>query len=453
MPNYRQLASALAAAVALAATAEAAEPLFAPNVTGFALGNGLEVVVIPDHRSPVVTHMVWYKVGSADDPLGKSGLAHFLEHLMFKGTADTPAGAFSARVAALGGNDNAFTTPDATAYHQTVARQHLGLMMEFEADRMVNLEITEEAMLSERQVIIQERRQSVDNRPNSRLGEMVRSTLFQNSRYGIPTLGWEHELVALDNGDALALYRTYYTPNNAVVVVAGDVTEEDVRALAVATYGRLPRGPDLPPRVRLVEPEPAAARTVSLSDPRVTEPSFSRVYLVPSGGSGEPGEAEALSVLAEILGGSSTSRFYRRLIIDEAIATGARAGYSGAFLGSGTFSVGGSPRGTATLAELEQAMDGVIADLLLNGVTEEELLRAKRGVRAAVIYAQDNPSSLARVFGAALVRGDTIADVQQSPERLAAVTVDDVNAVARKYLTAQRSVTSYLLTAPERSGS
>ncbi len=223
------IALALLGTLATATLAAAAEPLFAPNVTSFSLANGLQVVVIPDHRAPVVTHMVWYKVGAADDPPGKSGIAHFLEHLMFKGTATNPEGAFSARVAALGGNDNAFTTEDATVFHQTIAKQHLGLMMQFEADRMANLQITDAAVTPERQVILEERRMRIDNSPGAELGEEVDATLYQNSHYGIPTIGWEHEMEGLDRVDATSFYDRYYTPNNAIVVVAGDVTEDEVR--------------------------------------------------------------------------------------------------------------------------------------------------------------------------------------------------------------------------------
>src|SRR5581483_6412720 len=242
--NLSRIAVAGAALAALAAiafspaAASAADPLvIGSNVTTFTLANGLQVVVIPDHRSPTVTHMVWYRVGSADDPPGKSGIAHFLEHLMFKGTRDHPAGDFSARVAAIGGNENAFTTEDATVYHQSVAKEHLGLMMEYEADRMQNLVIDDAAVTPERRVILEERRMRTDNSPGARLGEAVDAALYQNSHYGIPVIGWANEMAKLSRDDAVSFYDRYYTPNNAIVVVAGDVTEDEVRRLAEATYG------------------------------------------------------------------------------------------------------------------------------------------------------------------------------------------------------------------------
>ena len=271
--------------------------------------------------------MVWYKVGSADEQPGKSGIAHFLEHLMFKGTTLHPAGDFSARVSEIGGNENAFTTTDYTVFHQNVAKEQLGLMMAYEADRMANLVLTDEAVLPERQVILEERRSRTDNDPGAQLGEAVSAALYENSHYGIPVIGWEHEMAQLDRADAVAFYNRYYTPNNAVLVVAGDVTADEVKSLAEATYGKLPRRAEPPPRVRAREPEPLAARTVTLSDARVTQPSLRRSYLVPSYGTAVGNEAEALDVLSEIFGGGTTSLLYRQLVIEKGVATSAGAGY------------------------------------------------------------------------------------------------------------------------------
>ncbi len=451
-PLIRTAVAGVVAALFLGFTAAAASaantPTFAADVTSFTLANGLQVVVIPDHRAPVVTHMVWYRVGAADDPPGKSGIAHFLEHLMFKGTTTYPKGDFSARVEAVGGNDNAFTTEDYTAYFQTVAKQHLGLMMAYEADRMANLRITDAALLPERQVILEERRMRIDNNPGARLGEAMDAALYENSHYGIPTIGWAHEMATLDRADALAVYDRYYTPNNAIVVVAGDVTEAEVRQLAEATYGKLARRADPPPRMRLKEPPPQAARVVTLADARVTQPSFRRSYLAPSRRTGAPGEAEALDVLADILGGGSTSRLYRQLVVEKGIAITARAGYDPGGIGPSAFSLGGTPRGDTTVTGLAAAFDHVIADLIDKGVTADELARAKERVRAAAIYAEDSPRTLANVFGETLATGGTIAEVQNWPDRIAAVTADQVVAVARKYLDIRRSVTGYLVPGP-----
>ena len=441
-------------AVPLMVSVAAAEaPKFARNATSFSLDNGLQDEVIPDHRAPIVTHMVWYKAGAADERPGESGIAHFLEHLMFKGTKEHPEGEFSKVVNSVGGNENAFTTDDVTAYHQTVAKQHLPLMMEFEADRMANLVLDDAAVLTERDVILEERGQRTDGDPAAQLNEAVRSALFQNSRYGIPTIGWAHEMAELDLADAVSWYDRYYTPNNAIVIVAGDVTVEEVRRLAEATYGKVPRRFDPPPRERAREPEPLASRTVTLSDPQVTQPSMQRVYLAPSYATGEPGEGEALDLLSEILGGGTTSRLYRDLVVDQAIAASAGAFYQSNALGEAMFGFYGVPRGDATIAELEAAIDAAIAEVVASGVTGEELAGAKRRLLAATVYAEDSASSLANALGTALGTGSTLQEAQDWPTAIDAVTLDQVAAAARKYLDIKRSVTGYLVGDPSRNPS
>lgn len=426
---------------------------FADQVETFTLDNGLQVVVIPDHRAPIVTHMVWYKAGAADDPPGDSGIAHFLEHLMFKGTKDHPEGEFSAVINSVGGNENAFTTDDTTVYHQNVAKQHLGLMMTFEADRMANLVIDDSAVIPERGVILEERRSRIDNEPSAQLGEAIGSTLFQNSGYGTPTIGWAHEMAELDREDALAFYDRYYTPNNAILIVAGDVTVEEVRSLAEQTYGQVARRADPPDRLRPGEPEPLAPRTVTLADPRVTQPVISRTFLAPSYTTGEPGEAVALDLLADILGSGSASRLYRELVAEKGVATSAGAYYRSNVLGDTQFALFGVPRGDVSLDALMVDIEAVVDDLIVNGVTEEELDRAKRRVRAAAVYAQDSHASLARVFGTALVTGQSVEDVQTWPAEVEAVTADQIVDAARKVLDVRRSVTGYLVGAPEENPS
>nr|MDQ2704409.1 insulinase family protein [Pseudomonadota bacterium] len=311
-----------------AAAAAAVDRTPAENrVSNFLLDNGMEVVVIPDRRAPIVTHMVWYKVGSADELPGKSGIAHFFEHLMFKGTADHKAGEFGAKIAEIGGSENAFTSDDYTAYFQTVTPEALETMMEYEADRMRGLILTDAVIGPERDVVLEERRSRVENNPEALLAEEVAATLYQNHPYGIPVIGWMHEMEKLNRTDAVAFYDRYYAPNNAILVVAGDVDAKEVRELAEKTYGKVPRGPDLPPRVRPQEPEQNTARTVTLTDPRVSVPSFSRSWLTPSYNSAEPGEAEALDLLAEILGGGTRSRIYQALVVKTGIAASAGSYY------------------------------------------------------------------------------------------------------------------------------
>jgi zinc protease len=307
-PARRSLAG-LVLAAALLATPSGAAPV--PIVSHFTLSIGLEVVVIPDRRTPVVTHMIWYKVGAADEPPGKSGIAHFLEHLMFKGTAKNPAGKFSQTVATIGGQENAFTSNDYTGYYQRVAREHLKTLMEFESDRMTNLVLTKDVVAPELDVVLEEQNQRVTNNPGARLGEQVEAALYLNHPYGKPVIGWRHEIEKLTLDDALAFYRRYYTPNNAVLVVAGDVTADEVKALAEATYGKIEPRSEISARQRPQEPAQVASRHVTLSDPRVEQPSLQRSYLVPSAATAKPGEAEALEVLSQILGGGTTGRLLR----------------------------------------------------------------------------------------------------------------------------------------------
>src|SRR5438132_10878199 len=275
---FAALACAFAPSTALAQTTVTAAP-----PASFTLGNGLQVVVIPDHRTPVVTEMIWYKVGSADETPGKSGLAHFLEHLMFKGTARHPAGEFSQTVLRIGGNENAFTSVDYTGYFQRVPREQLATMMEFEADRMTGLILKDENVLPERDVVLEEYNMRVANNPEARLSEQIMAALYLNHSYGRPVIGWHQEIEKLDREDALAFSRRFYAPNNAILVIAGDIEANDVRPMVEKFYAPIPAQPSIPAqRVRPQEPVPAAPRTVTLSDPRVEQTNIRRYHLVPS---------------------------------------------------------------------------------------------------------------------------------------------------------------------------
>ena len=436
--------SALLALTAAAALSAGAARAGGPDVAHFTLANGLEMVVVPDHRTPVVTHMTWYRVGSADETPGKSGLAHFLEHLMFKGTAKNPEGKFSQTVATLGGQENAFTTADYTGYFQRIAREHLETMMQFEADRMTGLVLSDDNVRPELKVVLEEWNMRVGNSPDARLGEQLSAALYLNHPYGRPVIGWRHEIEKLDREDALAFYRRFYTPNNAVVVIAGDVTADEVKALAEKTYAKVPRVADIAPRARPQEPPPAAPRTVMLADPRVAQPSLQRSYLVPSYATSKK-DAEALEVLSHILGSGSTSRLYRALVAEKNIATSAGAWYQGAALDATRFGVYAAPKPGVTLPDLEDAMDAVIAGIADEGISASELDRAKSRMIADVIYDQDNQSTLARWYGTALTTGMTVESVHTWPDRIRTVTADAVREAARQYLDKRRSVTGYLV--------
>jgi len=415
-----------------------------PEVAHFTLANGLEVVVVQDHRTPVVTHMAWYKVGSADETPGKSGLAHFLEHLMFKGTAKNPEGRFSQSVAALGGQENAFTTSDYTGYFQRIAKEHLEKMMALEADRMTGLVLSDANVVPELKVVLEEYNMRVANSPDARLGEQIAAALYLNSPYGRPVIGWRHEIEKLTREDALAFYRRFYTPNNAVVVIAGDVTAEEVKALAEKTYAKVPRVADIKPRARPHEPPPVSPRSVTLADPRVAQPSLQRSYLVPSYATSRD-DAKALEVLAHILGSGQTSRLYRALVVDQHVATNAGGFYQGSSLDDTRFGVYAIPQPGIGFPAVEAAIDDVIAEVVKDGVRPEELERAKTRMIADAVYAQDNQAALARWYGVSLTTGTTVDDVKAWPDYIRSVTAEQVRDAARTWLDRRRSVTGYLV--------
>lgn len=436
----RFLVLALAGVIVFAAPARSG--VFNPK--SFKLDNGLQVVVIENHVAPIAIQMVWYKVGAADEPAGFTGVAHFLEHLMFKGTKTVPPGEFSKIVARNGGEDNAFTSHDFTAYYQRVAADKLETVMRMEADRMRNLVLTDEVVLPEREVVQEERRSRTDNSPDAQLYEQAHAMLFLNHPYGDPVIGWMHEIEALDKDSALAFYRRYYAPNNAILIVAGDVEAEAVRRLAEQYFGKLPPQ-DIPPRARPEEPQHYAPARVTLSSPRAREPQWSRQYLAPSYHRGATEHAYALQVLAEILGGGSTSRLYRKLVVDQGVAVSAGAWYGPNAFDLGVFGLSATPRQGTDVATVEAAIAAELERLIKEGVTDEELARAIRSIRAGAIYARDGLRAGPQVVGRALTTGQTIEDVEAWPDRIAEVTKDQVEAAARYVLDERNSVTSILL--------
>ncbi|MDR7124395.1 pitrilysin family protein [Pseudotabrizicola sp. 4114] len=427
----------------------AASPAFADDVTTFRLTNGLEVVVIEDHRAPVVTQMVWYRTGAADELPGKSGIAHFLEHLMFKGTETLAPGEFSATVEAQGGNDNAFTSWDYTAYFQRVAADRLDLMMQIESDRMRNLRISEEDITTERAVIIEERKQRTDSSPAALLQEQMRAAQFLNHPYRIPIIGWKHEMEQLDRQDALDHYTRFYAPNNAILIVAGDVTPDAVRQMAQTHYGPLAPSDAITDRVRPSEPPQIAERRITLTDERVSEPYVMRTYIAPERNPGDQQQAAALTMLAELLGGSAqTSLFAQGLQFGpEPVALYASAYYDGTALDNSTFGLVVVPTPGVDLAKAEAAMDEVIAKFIETGPDAEDFARIKTQIRADQIYARDNVDGLAHRYGAALAVGLTVQDVQDWPGVLDAVTAEQVVDAARTVLNRNAAVTGWLMPA------
>ncbi len=416
------------------------------HVSTFTLDNGMKVVVIEDHRAPVVTHMVWYRAGSADEWPGTSGVAHFLEHLLFKGTDKLASGEFSATVARNGGGDNAFTSYDYTAYYQRVAADRLELMMSMESDRMVNLRLSEEDILTEREVIIEERNQRTENSPGALFNEQKRAAQYLNHRYGVPVIGWRHEMEALDLDAALAYYKRFYAPNNAILVVAGDVAPDAVKALADKYYGVLPANPELGKRARPSEPPQTAERRMVFRDARVAQPYVSRTYLAPERDSGAQKQAAALTLLAELLGGGTTSYMAEKLQFETQQAVYTASYYDGDALDDTSFSLIMVPTEGVSLADAEKALDDVLKSYVERGVDKEALKRIKMQLRASQIYARDDVSALANLYGQALAIGLTVDDVQTWPEVLQSITAEDIIAAAKSVFKVEKSVTGYLMT-------
>ncbi len=434
-------------ALMIAATAGTAE-----DVTTYVLDNGMEVVVIEDNRAPVVVHMLWYKVGSADEPVGASGVAHFLEHLLFKATDVLASGEFSATVAANGGSDNAFTSYDYTAYFQRIASDRLELMMQMESNRMNNLQITAADVETERQVVLEERNQRTENSAGALAREQFRAAQFQNHRYGVPIIGWKHEMEQLDLTDALDFYDLYYSPNNAVLVVAGDVQPDEVLALAEQYYGVIPAEANLPVRERPQEPPQRAERRITYVDQRVSQPYLVRSYLAPERDPGAQTEAAALVYLADLLGGSSfTSALGQALQFDTQTAIFTSASYDGSNLDNGTFSLVVAPSVGVSLLEAETAMDDTVTAFLAAPIDPARMESIRTQLRASEVYAKDNVQGLARRYGAALTQSLTIADVQDWPDILQAVTEDDIKAVAAKVFNRDQSVTGWVVANEEEA--
>ena len=391
-----------------------------------------------------------YKVGSADETFGRTGIAHFLEHMMFKGTTTLGPGEFSRTIRRHGGRDNAYTDFDATGYHQTIASDRLELVMRLEADRMAGLHILEKELTPEREVVLEERRMRIDNVPAALLDEQVRAMLFGAHRpYGMPTAGYVDDVRKLGVEDLMAFYRRFYVPDNAVLIVAGDTTADAVHGLAEKYYGPV-AGRSLAPRLRPSEGGADLPQRVMRADRRVAEPGWSRDFLAPSYHTGEARHAYALQVLARLFGGGETSRLWRTLVAEQRIALAASADYSALSLGLSSFGLNVHPASHRTTAEIESAISEQMKKVLDGDVTAKEVERAQNRLLAAAIYAQDSLASGPRRYAAALGTGNSVADVEAWPQRIAAVRPADIVAAARHVWRDDRSVTSLLTPAEHR---
>lgn len=447
LPGRRAVLGGFLAGAAFSAPASALAKLFAVerrNAETFTLANGLQAIVLPSRRAPIVTQVVVYKVGSADEIFGHTGAAHFLEHMMFKGTDRVPAGEFSRIVSRNGGRDNAYTTFDSTGYHQTVAPERLELVMRMEADRMTGVRITEREIVPERQVILEERRMRTDNVPSALLDEAVREQLYgRHKPYAMPVIGYPDDIKKLGVNDLAAFYRRHYAPNNAILIVAGDTTTEAVRKLAEKYYGPIANR-RVEPRRRPSHGGTDLPQKVIRADARVVEPRWSRLWLAPSYRVGETRHAYALQVLARLFGGSETSRLWRALVVDGKVGLSAWASYSPSSLGLTSFSIGVHPAPARRMADVEAAVADEMKRLLDGGVTAAEVERAQNQLLAGAIYAQDSQASGPRLYGTALSTGSTVADVDAWPQRIAAVTAAEVQAAAQHVWREDGAVTALL---------
>jgi zinc protease len=406
----------------IAVAASSSASVFNPET--FMLKNGMQVVIVPNHRVPVVTHMVWY--------------------LMFKGTKNLANGELSRILAKNGGQQNAFTSTDYTAYFQNIAVDRLEMVMRMEADRMTNLVLSQNDILIERDVVLEERRSRTGNNPAALLREQANASLFLNYPYRRPIIGWAHEINKLDYTRVINFYKRWYAPNNAILVVSGDITAERLKPLAEKYYGVIPAAKPIA-RNRAEEPPHNAAREIILKDPRVRQPSWSRSYLAPSYKTGSLNHAYALEVLAEFLGAGASSPLFRSLVMEQRIAVNAGAFYDPNKLGPSQFGFYDNQSSGISVEKVKTALMNEVTKLIKNGVSKNEIRRAKQRLQDQAIYARDSSRAGAQVLGAALAIGLIIQDVESWPERIASVTIEQVNAALSAVANDKRSVTAILL--------
>lgn len=402
------------------------------NAESFTLKNGMEVVVIPNHRAPVVTHMIWYKVGAADEPRGLSGMAHYLEHLLFKGTPTLPPGEYSRRIRALGGDDNAFTANDYTAFFESIAVDHLETVMKMQADRMMNTNPPPADFTAEQKVVLEERRQRTENDPKGFFAEQLKALLFINHPYGIPVIGWEHEVGTLAWAEIESFYKQHYGPNNAILVVSGDITAEQIKPLAEKYYG--PLAPIAPiDRTWTKVPPMIAQPQLTLHHPDIRQPLFMRIYRAPSLPQ-DRAEGHALSLLTEILNGGAATRLYKSIVVEQKLATSIGFDYDGIKISDGAIWISAAPADNVSLETLEAAIDEELRKLIRDGVSDQELAEAKIRMQDSAAFARDSLSGPAMTVGQVLAVGLTLDDAEYWPRNIESVTRDQVQAVARTYL-------------------
>jgi zinc protease len=403
------------------------------HIHEYTLANGLKLVVQEDHRSPVVVSQVWYRAGSIDEVNGTTGVAHVLEHMMFKGTRKVPAGQFSRIVAAAGGKENAFTSRDYTVYFQQLEKSRLELSMKLEADRMANLQLTDKEFSKEIQVVMEERRWRTDDKPQALVSEQFMSTALQAHPYARPVIGWMNDLEHMTAADARVWYQSWYAPNNATLVVVGDVNPKQAFKLAQKYFGPL-KAHKLPVRKPQIEPEQKGERRVTVKAPAKL-PYLIMGYPAPTLQNPETDwEPYALEILAGVLDGNAASRLNRNLVRRDRLAVDISAGYDMISRGPSMFTFDGTPSEGSSVSDLENAIRGEIENLKVNGITEDELQRVKAQVIASDVYQRDSMFYQAMQIGQMESTGLPWQALDEYPKRLQAVTAEQVLAVACKYL-------------------
>lgn len=393
------------------------------------LENGMTVVVLPNHLAPVVTHMLWFKVGAADDPWGKSGIAHFLEHLIFKGTPKYPEGMYSRIIAQQGGQENAFTSYDYTAYYATIGTEHLEKIMMLEADRFQNWQVTEEQVARERDVVLKERQQVIENNPTRHFFEDVQAVMYPNSPYQRPIIGWAAEIADLQKKDAEDFVRRSYAPNNAILILSGDVTLKDIAPMVRRHYGPIAARP-VPKRNRPQAMSTPSTLFIEKQSELVDEVIWSRHRLVAPARPDTIARSDAQTVLAKILGDSRIGRLYRRLVIEEKLASNASVSFDPIQLDATRFAIVVTPLPDTDMDAMVAIIDDEIEKIRVSGVTKDEVAQATQALDIETIYARDSVQGPAQIVGAALTSGLDIKTVELWPTRIRSISKKDVDAAA-----------------------
>ena len=409
------------------------------NIAEHTMQNGLKVLILEDHKAPTATFQIWYRAGSRDENIGKTGLSHLLEHMMFKGTKKYGPKTFSQTIQRAGGTDNAFTSKEYTGYFELLASDRIGLPIELEADRMRNLVLTKDAVLSERDVVTEERRLRYDDDPQSLVYEQVIAMAFNNHPYRWPVIGWMSDLQTLNPDDLINHYRTYYAPNNAVVMVVGDIKKEDILSKVEAAFGNIPAGPEI--KTAKIEDEEQIGERRFYVKKEAELPFIVSAYKVPDI---KHEDGFALDVLGSILSDGKSSRLYHRLVYEQQVALSAWAGYEGLYKDPFLFLTGATAAAGKNIEDVEKAINDEIEKIKKERPSDQEVQKAKNQIEASFIMGQDSIYMQARMIGTfEMIGGWRLWDRYLTGVRK--VSPEDVRRVAEKYLVPDKRTTGILI--------